>query len=95
MDTCQVCNKQKSIGVASGACGPVSIAYCRECLQTGAEPFDLLTAYLGCGGLTSMEHVNPAYRAIIEATCKVANKTIEEFFSACAEVSAEITTSGG
>jgi hypothetical protein len=95
MGKCQVCDKNDAIGVACGACGPISIAYCRECLQIGAEPFDILAAYLGCAGITSFDSVQDAYRPIIEATCKVAGKSLDEFWAACAEVAAEMTSNGG
>jgi hypothetical protein len=91
---CQVCNQRDAIGVASGACGPISIAYCRECLQAGAEPFGLLSGYMGCGGITSPDSVNPEYIPIIEATCRVAGKTMDEFWKACAEAEADINNMG-
>lgn len=91
---CQVCEKNDAIGVASGACGPISIAYCRPCLQMGAEPFDILAAYLGCAGLTSIEHVSKDYHIIIENTCNVAGKTLDEFWAACAEANAETSSEG-
>lgn len=91
---CQVCDKNDAIGVACGACGPISIAYCRECLQAGAEPFDILAAYMGCGGITSPESVNPEYLPIIEATCRVAGKTEQEFWAACADADRETSSRG-
>lgn len=91
---CQVCKKNDAIGVACGACGPISIAYCRECLQAGAEPFDILAAYFGCAGIISLDSVRAEYHPIIEATCTVAGKTIEEFWTACADANAEASSVG-
>jgi hypothetical protein len=81
---CQVCNDKPSIGVACGSCGPVPFAYCADCLACGAEPFDWLVAYLGCAGIVSDGAANAHYLPIIEATCRVAGKTIDEFWVACA-----------
>jgi hypothetical protein len=58
----------------------------------GAEPFDILAAYLGSAGLTSMEHVNKDYHVIIENTCKVAGKTLDEFWAACRQADSEISS---
>ncbi len=35
---CNVCNKHEALGVASSGLGPVSFAFCRECLTHHAEP---------------------------------------------------------
>lgn len=36
--TCQVCAESEAEGVACSGLGPISFAYCRECLDKGAEP---------------------------------------------------------
>lgn len=40
--TCDVCGRQGISGVGSSALGPISLAYCGECIQNGAEPEWLL-----------------------------------------------------
>lgn len=35
---CDVCDKSESVGVAASTIGPVSLAYCKECLVRNAEP---------------------------------------------------------
>jgi hypothetical protein len=37
LDKCDVCHVQEPIGVASSGLGPMSLAYCRECAERGAE----------------------------------------------------------
>jgi len=44
---CNVCEKP-SVGVASSRLGPISLAFCAECLQNGAEP-EILMWYLRDG----------------------------------------------
>lgn len=81
---CNVCGAP-AIGVCCGSCGPISFAYCKECLEFGAEPYWALVAYLGCGGITKPEDVRKEYQATIEATCKKADKTEDEFWKDCRE----------
>lgn len=38
MPTCNVCNENEAVGVASSWLGPMSNAYCAECLRQQAEP---------------------------------------------------------
>lgn len=91
---CQVCKKNDAIGVASGACGPISFAYCSECLLSGAQPFAYLTAYLGCGGVVSADALDPDFLPVIDATCKTAGKTLDEFWATCASVLADVNNMG-
>lgn len=39
---CTVCGRS-AIGVASSVLGAMSFAYCKECLEQGAEPLPMLT----------------------------------------------------
>ena len=31
--TCDVCGKQADVAVCASSCGPISLAYCRDCLE--------------------------------------------------------------
>ena len=47
---CDCCKIFKSIGVASSCLGPISFAYCKKCLQFGAEPEDLIEYVIDTNG---------------------------------------------
>ena len=32
---CDVCGKQTDVAVCASSCGPISLAYCRSCLEAG------------------------------------------------------------
>lgn len=50
-DTCDVCGRGGVVGVASSALGPVSWAYCRECLNKPADVACMFAATIdGCNG---------------------------------------------
>lgn len=49
---CDVCRKNEAAGVCSSALGPVSWAYCSQCLSRNAEPAVMFDATIdGCGGV--------------------------------------------
>jgi len=58
--SCQVCNGQPAVGVACSSLGPISHAYCQECLRRGAEPLSLWHATFDCIG--GPEHIRPDLR---------------------------------
>lgn len=74
--TCEICHKP-AIGVASSSLGPISHAYCRECVNAGREVWTTLI-----GGLMTLDPVRVAerMRPIIEATCKFYNRTEEQLW---------------
>lgn len=39
---CAVCGKETKVVVRASSCGPISLAYCKNCLSSGLEPYDLL-----------------------------------------------------
>ena len=39
---CECCGVFQSIGVYSSTLGPISLAYCKRCIQFGAEPLWLV-----------------------------------------------------
>lgn len=48
--TCDVCLRQRQIGVASLPFAPMSVAFCRECLTNNAYPLWTLHAAIELGG---------------------------------------------
>lgn len=60
-DICDCCGVFKTIGVASSTLGPISFAYCKRCLQFGAEPFWLVKGFVYemCNG---WDTVSPALK---------------------------------
>lgn len=58
---CDVCTKSEMVGVASSSIGPVSLAFCKECLGRNAEPewaFAYLYEDVSEEGEGLAEHVN-------------------------------------
>jgi len=48
---CEVCQLNDSIGVACSALGPVSMAFCKTCLEKNAESVGMIEYTLdACGG---------------------------------------------
>jgi len=51
MLTCNVCNKNEALGVASSALGAISFAYCRTCLDHNADPYWIIqSSFKDCRG---------------------------------------------
>lgn len=52
---CEVCNNEPSVGVASVPGIPYSAAYGRECLQRGADPYQIIRINVAiCGGVDAV-----------------------------------------
>ena len=80
---CEVCG-EKAIGVASSALGPISHAYCEECVALGREPWDTL---VGClWGIGDPDAVAEWVRPFIDATCSFYGKTEEELWAEIEEL---------
>jgi hypothetical protein len=61
-DACDVCGTGKSIGVACVPAVPISVAYCKKCLNHGAHPYGILRTNVAlCGG---REHCAPWFLAM-------------------------------
>jgi len=68
---CVICDKE-ALGVCSSLMGPVSHAYCKECIEAGREDWSTLVGGLyGCREDSVAEWVLP----IIKATCEFYNRT--------------------
>lgn len=74
---CSVCKKNKAIGVAAVPMVPMSVAYCRECLEANSHPMYVLIANTaGAGGL---EHANEAWKQMVMDSLKHQGKTLGWF----------------
>ena len=47
---CDVCGKERETFVAASAYGPISFAYCEECLANGLEPYSAIVTYISHAG---------------------------------------------
>lgn len=84
---CDVCHQVKEVHVRSSSCGPISFAYCIECLQKGLEPYWAVVAYLssavsqGSDLEPDKDMIHPGYQRLIDDTLEVVGKTREEFYA--------------
>jgi len=74
---CDICEKPAFM-VAASPMGPISLAYCEECLDAKRENWNVLV-----GGLIGYEKGTEAdwVKPIIEATLKFYNKTEDELWA--------------
>lgn len=75
---CDVCGKIDEVYVAASACGATSFAYCKECLESGAEPWGALVFYISCGGIYPND-ISQEYQEIVRNTCRRLGRTEDEF----------------
>ena len=77
MPICEVCNKNRAIGVCCVPGVPVSCAYCRECLDANAHPWWVLVANTVCIG--GLKNAADWWKKMVRDTCRHLGRTIEEF----------------
>lgn len=70
---CNVCDQLGIAGVAASPFGPVSFAYCSDCLAAGAEVWGVITYAVHCGG--GPEKCTDFAKQTLEATMKRLGKT--------------------
>lgn len=80
---CGCCHKEKPIiGVACIPGIPMSIAWCEDCLRSGAIPYEAAVCNTAmCGGL---DHTNEVWQELVDVTLTYHGKTHEEFNMAVA-----------
>ena len=81
MCKCDVCGALTDTIVCCSACGGMTFAYCKECLESGAEPWDELVNYISIAGHYP-EEINSNYRDIVKDTCKRLGKSEDDFANA-------------
>lgn len=85
-ERCDVCKQEvEKVYVGASTCGPISFAYCADCLDAGAEPYGAVIAYLCTVIVTEAwrDEINPAYIKIVEDSLRVAGRTETEFVADC------------
>ena len=75
---CEVCGKETDIVVVASSMGAMSCAYCKDCLEAGAEPYDVMVAYIACAGRFP-DDINEQYREMVRANLAYLDKTEEQF----------------
>ena len=85
---CDVCGKPARI-VAASAYGPISYAFCDECLKKGLEPYKGVVAYIACAGHFP-DDINEEYRADVRRMLPLWGKTEEEFIKDVEKVIEEL-----
>lgn len=74
---CDVCKEGESIGVACSTLGPISMAYCMDCIAAQAEPPWLIASTIWqCGG---RDKVASWVLEMLPASLGRAKMTQEEF----------------
>ena len=75
---CDVCGKEGEVFVASSVYGPISFAYCEECLISGREPYDTMVAYIACARHFP-EDINVMYQEDVRKQLKLHGVSEEQF----------------
>lgn len=75
---CDVCRKETMVAVCASTMGPVSLAYCRDCLESGAEPYSFMVAYVACAG-EWLKDIRPEAQTRIRKLLAFHNKTEAKF----------------
>ena len=75
---CDVCGKEGEVSVCCSAYGPVSFAYCEECLVSGREPYSALVVYIACAGHFP-EDINEMYQEDVRKQLKLHGVSEEQF----------------
>ena len=78
MMKCDVCGKEADCIVAASAFGPMSFAYCDECLQQGKEPYRAIVDYIACAGYFP-DDINETYQKEVRRQLKLHNVSEKNF----------------
>jgi hypothetical protein len=81
--TCDVCEKNEALGVASLPGIPMSVATCRDCLRAGAIPLWAAVANTVCIG--GMNESAPWWTEVVDATLTHLGVSREDFDAMVAE----------
>lgn len=76
-DVCDVCEAEPTVGVASVPGVPISVAYCRKCLEANAHPWWVLVANTACMG--GLQNADRWWVEMVEDTCRHLGQTRDLF----------------
>ena len=86
MAKCDVCGKDVAeTFVRASSMGPVSYAYCTECLTAGLEPYDGMVAYIAGAGHFP-DDINAGYQAKVRNVLTGLGISEEKFIADVEEV---------
>lgn len=74
---CNVCSERDAIGVAAIPGIPMSVAWCRECIQSGAIPY--WAAVANTAIINGMEYAAEWWHEVVDDTLRWLGKSREEF----------------
>jgi len=74
---CEVCNKNESIGVAAVPMVPISVAFCKECMDVNAYPWWVLVANTAIIG--GYEKCCKQWQEMVRDTCIHLGRDIQLF----------------
>lgn len=77
MPTCEVCQKEKAVGVCCVPGVPYSAAYCKTCLEANAHPYGIVVANTACCG--GLEHTCQEWQDLVRGTLVHLNKSPDQF----------------
>lgn len=72
---CECCGKTSKVHVAASNCGPISFAYCEDCLKSGAEPYGALLGHLS--GAFDIDQVDDYKTILGDSLLKTIEATLE------------------
>lgn len=78
---CDVCGKETQVADCASTMGPVTLAYCKDCLESGAEPYSFMTAYISCAGMWP-DDIRPEVQERVRRLLTFHGKTEAEFAEA-------------
>jgi len=76
---CDCCNKNEALGVACVPMVPMSMAYCKECLEANNHPMAVLVANTACIG--GLDNANDCWKQMVLDSLRRQNKTLDWFNS--------------
>lgn len=80
---CDVCGKETEIMVLSSRYGPISLAYCNDCITGGYEPYDIMVAYISSATDNYPEGLSNEAIKEIKRQLEFHKKTEERFREDC------------
>lgn len=78
MMKCDVCAVEGRVEVTASRLGAISLAYCKKCLTTGAEPFELLSITLSMLGRQWEDRMDKQLSSVVSATLEATNNSMDD-----------------
>ncbi len=74
---CDACKENEALGVAAVPGVPMSVAYCRECLQANSHPMYVLIGNTACCG--GLDNTVDEWQQMVMCSLHHQDKTLEWF----------------